>query len=567
MAIFYVNVKVFSRAQGQTATAAAAYRAGIRLVDERTGVVHDYRKRDGVESASMLAPTGAPSWASDPAAVWSAAEMAETRVNARVARELLVALPAELDAPQRQGLATAIAQSVVDRYGVAVLIAIHSPGKGGDDRNHHVHLLMTTRSIDAAGFGPKVRVLDDRKTGPLEVVALRDLVATLTNHHLKAAGQDVRVDPRSLKVQAHEAAERGDLAAVARLARSPQRHEGKAATAVLRRSGTSRARQRNQELCTDNAALADMAQRRVAELHRERDARVRRHVARHGRVIRPKTLVPTSVPRRPRRLPQETRNPYLAGLADTVAFARRLASDTLRSLKRLGEQAEHDRARAQEHGRRAAAAWWQAWDDRDLEPDVPASSAPVKSVVAASNAPGGRSANAVVEVSTRPVLPSHPSPEHPGAIHGGESAVPDAAVAASTPDVETPRVTAKERTRSAGHDPTATHPASGDAHAVAPPAPSSPSAQGAATDEAEPRPSGTPRNRRQWAELRRKQRGEALRHGHGQPGTNEMRDAVLRPGALVVPAEECPVYAHPDGGMDATPVPPRPPPPPRRPRP
>jgi hypothetical protein len=54
----------------------------------------------------------------------------------------------------------------VERYNVAVSVAIHAPGGKGDDGNYHAHILFTTREMTPDGLGKKTRVLDDRKTGP-----------------------------------------------------------------------------------------------------------------------------------------------------------------------------------------------------------------------------------------------------------------------------------------------------------------------------------------------------------------------------------------------------------------
>lgn len=200
----------------------------------------------------MVMPTDAPRWASDMAEVWNQAETAETRVNARVARDLVVALPFELPQPARAELAHRIGQDLVSRYGCAVLIALHAPDAAGDGRNFHAHLLMTTRALGPTGFGAKVRVLDDRTTGPQEVEAVRRLVAERTNEALSAAGSASRVDHRTLAVQANEAADRGELGAVVRLCREPTQHLGRAATAALRRGGSSPRQAHNRVVQRDN---------------------------------------------------------------------------------------------------------------------------------------------------------------------------------------------------------------------------------------------------------------------------------------------------------------------------
>ncbi|EPM65152.1 mobilization protein, partial [Pseudomonas syringae pv. theae ICMP 3923] len=104
---------------------------------------------------------------------------------------------------QRRDLAKTIAQSLADRYGTAGTLAIHLPDREGDNRNHHAHILMTTRRLNADGqLGEKTRELDDLKQrGPLEVEWIREMIEVRTNHALERAGIDSRVDRRSLKAQ------------------------------------------------------------------------------------------------------------------------------------------------------------------------------------------------------------------------------------------------------------------------------------------------------------------------------------------------------------------------------
>src|SRR3546814_8286024 len=84
-------VKAIGRSAGRSATAATAYRAGVEITDERTGLVHDYTRKQGVEHSELMLPTDAPEWAADRERLWNAAELAETRKNATVAREYEIA--------------------------------------------------------------------------------------------------------------------------------------------------------------------------------------------------------------------------------------------------------------------------------------------------------------------------------------------------------------------------------------------------------------------------------------------------------------------------------------------
>ena len=233
MAIYSASVKTVSRGGGRSATAAAAYRNGEEITDMRTGEVHDYRRRTGVEYVASFAPEGMTPQPS--AELWNRAEAAEVRRNARVAREVLVALPHELTTEQRRDLAKSIAQGLADRYGTAGTLAVHQPDREGDNRNDHAHILMTTRRLEPSGeLGEKTRELDDVKRGPEEVEWIRELVEVRTNRALELAGRSERVDRRSLTHQHAAAIEAGDHERAAELDRLPTIHEGPRVTAIRR---------------------------------------------------------------------------------------------------------------------------------------------------------------------------------------------------------------------------------------------------------------------------------------------------------------------------------------------
>lgn len=238
MAIYHSHMKSFGRGKGDSSVAAAAYRAGFDLVDEATGLSHSYSRRHGVDHAQMLAPKGAPIWCLDTQKFWNANEAAETRKNALVAREVEVALPQSLDQAQRKALALDLGQLLVDRYQVAVLVAIHTPSRNGDQRNHHVHLLMSARQVGPEGFGKRAAAEFDGRQGQGSnaVKELRLAIAATINRHLDIAGIQKRVDPRKLKTQAREAALKGNFELARELTRTPGRHNGKVKTALERKS-------------------------------------------------------------------------------------------------------------------------------------------------------------------------------------------------------------------------------------------------------------------------------------------------------------------------------------------
>jgi ATP-dependent exoDNAse (exonuclease V) alpha subunit len=208
-----MQISSVSRSAGRRATAAAAYRAGERIRDERSGELHNYSTRRDVMHAEIFLPAHleapATAWARNRERLWNTAEHAEKRHNAKVAREYEVSLPAELSVAQRVALARAFSQEIAKRYKVAVDLAVHAPRPGGDPRNFHAHLLTTTREVTPTGLGAKAgidmqprerqrRELPDHRQ---EYLALRERWATLTNDALREAHLAVRIDHRSLAAQ------------------------------------------------------------------------------------------------------------------------------------------------------------------------------------------------------------------------------------------------------------------------------------------------------------------------------------------------------------------------------
>ena len=204
MAIYHLRATMISRSAGRSATGAAAYRSGERIHDERTGLSFDYRARGGVEHVEILAPERSPEWIQDRATLWNAVERAETRKNSQVAREIRVALPAELDRAQRIALVRDFCQrSFVDR-GMVADIALHAPGREGDERNHHAHILLTTREIGPEGFSTKNRDWNAKEL----LEDWREAWARDSNHALERCGHEARIDHRTLEAQREEALER-----------------------------------------------------------------------------------------------------------------------------------------------------------------------------------------------------------------------------------------------------------------------------------------------------------------------------------------------------------------------
>jgi hypothetical protein len=215
LAFYFLNMQTFGRSQGTSAPSLAAYRSGERIRDERAGRTYDHTDRQGVMHKEIVLPTrfarADVSWATDRSNLWNAAEIAEKRNNARVAREYLIAVPIELTHPQRVNLVRGFAQELAERYGFAVDAVLHAPRDfpGSDPRNFHAHLLATTREVSRDGLSRKTTLdLNDdnrRKLGlgraVTELLHVRQRWAEVANLALESAHIDARIDHRSLAAQ------------------------------------------------------------------------------------------------------------------------------------------------------------------------------------------------------------------------------------------------------------------------------------------------------------------------------------------------------------------------------
>ncbi|MHB0704099.1 MobQ family relaxase [Roseomonas mucosa] len=195
MAVYRLSAQIIGRSSGRSATGAAAYRAGMTLTDERTGLVHDYSRKSGVLHSEILAPGDAPDWMLDRTRLWNGVERAEKRKDAQLSREMLLTLPHELDDRQRLELVRGFVEQEFVALGMVADLAIHAPHRDGDDRNHHAHIMLTLRSLAGEGFGNKAR---DWNT-PERLEHWREAWAQHQNQALERAGRTERVDHRSLE--------------------------------------------------------------------------------------------------------------------------------------------------------------------------------------------------------------------------------------------------------------------------------------------------------------------------------------------------------------------------------
>ena len=209
MAIYHCSTKMISRGVGRSAVAAAAYRAGEKLVNNRTGLTHDFTRKNGVVHSEIISNFNIEI---DRNQLWNLAEQCENRKDSRTAREWVIALPDELNADQRKQLAKDFAISLANRYGVIADLAIHEPSKGGNDKNHHAHIMLTTRKAELDPennliLTAKTNIeLSNKKrkslglgTSQNEIKEIRKAWAELANSALAAAEQEQRIDHLSYK--------------------------------------------------------------------------------------------------------------------------------------------------------------------------------------------------------------------------------------------------------------------------------------------------------------------------------------------------------------------------------
>jgi MobA/MobL family len=124
--IYRLSADIVRRSEGRTVTAAAAYRAGEAILDQRTGLIFDYRRRYGVLDAGILAPENAPPWIFDRAELWNRVEAAEKRKDAQLARDIELALPHELGPAARHDLVHGFVRAAFVDAGMIADVALHA---------------------------------------------------------------------------------------------------------------------------------------------------------------------------------------------------------------------------------------------------------------------------------------------------------------------------------------------------------------------------------------------------------------------------------------------------------
>ncbi len=186
----------------------------------------DYAHKDGdLVHEELALPDQTPEWfrtlidgrnvAGASEALWNAVEAHETRVNAQLAREIVLALPSELSREENIALVQGYLEQAFTSRGMIADWVYHDK-----ENNPHVHVMLTMAPLTEKGFGSKWETLVDEKGEPVRkggkiqykawagdketLKAWRELWAAHANKSLELAGHDARIDHRSYEAQGIE---------------------------------------------------------------------------------------------------------------------------------------------------------------------------------------------------------------------------------------------------------------------------------------------------------------------------------------------------------------------------
>lgn len=276
MAIYHFQVQIVSRGKGKSSVAAAAYRSGEKLVDERTGLEHDYTKKQGIEYTEIVVPSNAPNWAIDRNRLWNEVEKIEKSKNSQLAREINIALPIDLSKEQQKELIKEFVKENFVKKGMVADIAIHNKV----NENPHAHVMLTVRPFNEDGTwgakakkeyilnknGEKIKKGKDFKSIKIEstdwnkketMENWREQWANHANKALEKAGIAERIDHRSLKEQGIE--------------REAQIHVGVHANAMEKKGITTEKGTMNREIKKRNEQIKAIEKEKVIALQEYRE--------------------------------------------------------------------------------------------------------------------------------------------------------------------------------------------------------------------------------------------------------------------------------------------------------
>ena len=144
MAIYHCSIKIIGRSGGRSAVASSAYRSGEKLYNEETGITHDFTRKHGVIFSEVILPENVPKAYADREILWNEVQKIEKRSDAQLAREVEVALPAEMTREQQIECVRAYVKENFTSRGMIADWALHDK----EDGNPHAHVMLSVREMD-----------------------------------------------------------------------------------------------------------------------------------------------------------------------------------------------------------------------------------------------------------------------------------------------------------------------------------------------------------------------------------------------------------------------------------
>ena len=248
MAIFYMRTNIIGRSSGRSAIGAAAYRRsakmqsvahaayqrGEKIIEKGDKTTHDYRSKGGVVHSEIILPENAPPEFMDAQTLWNTVEASEKRKDAQLAREIIVALPKELNSDEQVEVLRAYLQENFVKIGICTDFSVHDKGNG----NPHAHIMLTTRNVTPDGFGKKNTDWNKKEL----LLEWRKAWANINNEMFERKGLAERIDHRSYKEQGVD--------------RLPYIHLGYEAAALEKKGIRTRRGDYNREIQRHNEGLA-----------------------------------------------------------------------------------------------------------------------------------------------------------------------------------------------------------------------------------------------------------------------------------------------------------------------
>jgi hypothetical protein len=215
MAIAMVRVRIIGRSKGGSLAHTVAYNERQQVKAERTDRTATWRvgatslatttaynaERAGHLRHGVMLPEGASEKLRDTQALVTLMDSAEKRVDAQLAKEAVIALPADpgITDDDREELVRRFAQQQWVSKGLTVIYDLHRPHDG---ENEHAHVIISTRRLEGDHFGPKARDLNPPfRTLPhgqhvvSEADGLGEAWRAVQNAYFVERGLQIRVDP------------------------------------------------------------------------------------------------------------------------------------------------------------------------------------------------------------------------------------------------------------------------------------------------------------------------------------------------------------------------------------